>query len=61
MLREMISVTTDTINALEISANTRADFGDRVWETQVGTNELGIRKLRTGSSFPNVLEPPRWA
>ncbi len=33
----------------------------RTWDTRVGTIELAIPKLRTGSYFPSLLEPRRRA
>jgi putative transposase len=39
----------------------RNGYRTRPWDTRVGTLELAIPKLRTGSYFPNWLEPRRRA
>ncbi len=39
----------------------RNGYRHQEWDTQVGTIELAIPKLRTGSSFPNWVEPRRRA
>ena len=39
--------------------NQRNGFRKRDWDTRVGTLELAIPKLRTGSYFPSWLEPRR--
>lgn len=36
-------------------------YRSRPWDTRVGTMELAIPKLRSGSSFPSFLEPRRRA
>ena len=75
LLREMISFAAERLMELEVGAATGAGFGekspsrlaqrngyrDRDWETRVGTVELRIPKLRSGSYFPGFLEPRRMA
>ena len=39
----------------------RNGYRQREWDTRVGTIELAIPKLRTGSYFPSWLEPRRRA
>jgi putative transposase len=39
----------------------RNGYRTRSWDTRVGTIELAIPKLRTGSYFPSLLEPRRRA
>ena len=57
----------------EVSARIGAEYGERspervtqrngyrsrAWDTRVGTTELRIPKLREGSYFPSLVEPPR--
>ena len=75
LLREMIGFTAERLMALEVEGLTGAGHGersadrithrngyrDRFWETQAGTVELKIPKLRKGSYFPGFLEPRRMA
>jgi putative transposase len=37
----------------------RNGYWEREWDTRVGTIELDIPKLRTGTYFPSLLEPRR--
>ena len=37
----------------------RNGYREGEWDTRVGTIELDIPKLRAGSYFPSLLEPPR--
>ena len=37
----------------------RNGYGDRPWDTRVGTLDLRIPKVREGSYFPSLLEPRR--
>jgi len=39
----------------------RNGYRSRPWDTRLGSMELAIPKLRTGSSFPSFLEPRRRA
>lgn len=43
----------------EERTNQRNGFRHRTWDTRVGSIDLAIPKLRTGSYFPNWLEPRR--
>ena len=43
----------------EERSNTRNGYRERVLETRMGTAELRIPKLRTGSYLPSFLEPRR--
>jgi putative transposase len=42
-------------------ANSRNGYRERVWETRAGTVDLKLPKLRSGSYFPDFLEPRRTA
>ena len=37
----------------------RNGYRERAWDTRVGSIELAIPKLRSGSYFPSFLEPRR--
>jgi putative transposase len=41
--------------------NSRNGYRERTWDTRVGSLDLKIPKLRTGSYFPGFLEPRRTA
>jgi putative transposase len=41
--------------------NSRNGYRERTWETRAGTIELKVPKLRSGSYFPEFLEPRRTA
>jgi len=72
-LREALQALVEGIMDAEVSAQIRAQHGernpDRVthrngyrsrdWDTRVGTMELRIPKIREGSYFPSLLEPRR--
>ncbi len=74
-LREVVRWTVQELMEAEVSAQIGAEryerTGDRTtqrngyrpreWDTRVGTIELAIPKLRTGSYFPSWLEPRRRA
>ena len=69
LLREMLSYVANRMMDMEVESLTGAAHGersptrtnhrngyrDRTWETRVGTVELEIPKLRTGSYFPEWL------
>jgi putative transposase len=45
----------------ETRENWRDGYRDRVWHTRTGTVPLQIPKLRSGSCFPEFLEPRRFS
>jgi transposase-like protein len=73
LLREMVQSVAEALTSAEADAicdaaygerspgrlNTRNGYRDREWDTRVGTIELGIPKLRSGSYFPDWLLVPR--
>ncbi len=72
-LRDMVRWTVQELMEAEVSAQIGAEryertgerasyrngYRPREWDTRVGTLELAIPKLRTGSYFPSWLEPRR--
>ena len=74
-LREVVRWTVQELMEAEVSAQSGAEryertgerttqrngYRPREWDTRVGTIELAIPKLRTGSYFPSWLEPRRRA
>ena len=74
-LREVVRWTVQELMDAEVSAQIGAEryqraaerttqrngYRQREWDTRVGTIELAIPKLRTGSYFPSWLEPRRRA
>ena len=72
-LREALRVLVEGIMDAEVSGRIGAGYGERspervtqrngyrsrAWDTDVGTMELHIPKLREGSYFPSLLEPRR--
>jgi putative transposase len=74
-LREVVHRLVQELMAAEVSAQIGADryerseertaqrngYRRRPWDTRLGTLELSIPKLRTGSYFPSWLEPRRRA
>jgi putative transposase len=75
LLREMIQFVAQRLMDLDVEtlcgaaygersaerANSRNGYRERVWETRAGAIDLKLPKLRTGSYFPNFLEPRRTA
>jgi len=76
LLREMIGFAAERLMALEVESLTdvghgerntdqrlvhRNGYRERDWETQAGTVELRIPRLRKGSYLPGFLEPRRMA
>ncbi len=73
LLREMVRSFAERLMSAEASAVCHAGYGERTperkgarngyrtrpWDTRVGTIEVAIPKLRTGSYFPNWLVEPR--
>ena len=73
VLREAVRVMLREVMEAEVSAAAGADwyqrsdereayrngYRQREWDTRVGTVELAIPRLRTGSYFPSFLEPRR--
>ncbi len=73
LLRDMVQSVAEALMSAEADAicgaaygerspgrlNTRNGYRDREWDTRVGTIELGIPKLRSGSYFPDWLLVPR--
>jgi len=75
-LREGVRVLAQALMDAEVSLQAGAGHGERAperraahrngyrardWDTRVGTVELQIPKLRSGSYFPSILEPRRRA
>ena len=73
LLREMVSSFAEALMGAEADAlcgagyrerspervNIRNGYRDRTWDTRVGTIELQIPKLRSGTYFPDWLLTPR--
>lgn len=73
LLREMVRTFAEALMEAEASALCNAGYGERTpdrtnarngyrprrWDTRVGTMEVAIPKLRTGSYFPDWLLEPR--
>src|SRR5438034_11026876 len=73
VLREAVRVMLREVMEAEVSAMAGADryarcdervaqrngYRERGWDTRVGTVEISIPRLRTGSYFPSFLEPRR--
>jgi putative transposase len=74
-LREGVRTLAQALMEVEVSAQIGAERGERSpqrvtqrngyrvrdWDTRVGTVELQVPKLRSGSYFPSLLEPRRRA
>ena len=75
-LREGVRLLAQALMELEVTGKIGAEHGERAperrvaqrngyrsreWDTRVGTVELAIPRLRTGSYFPSILEPRRRA
>jgi putative transposase len=75
-LREGVRVLAQALMETEVSAQIGAEHGERApqqrtsqrngyrerdWDTRVGTIELAIPKLRTGSYYPSILDARRRA
>jgi transposase-like protein len=73
VLREAVALVVREVMEAEVAAQVGADryersetrqayrngYRQRPWDTRVGTLELAIPKLRSGSFFPSFLEPRR--
>lgn len=73
LLREMVATFAELLMSADADAACNASFGERsaertnkrngyrerTWDTRVGTVELAIPKLRSGSYFPSWLLEPR--
>jgi len=73
LLREMVRAFAERLMAAEVDVLCNAGWGEvspertnsrnglrpRRWDTRVGSIELGVPKLRTGSYFPDWLLEPR--
>jgi len=73
LLREMVRTFAEALMGAEVEAicgagygevsqervNRRNGYRDREWDTRVGTIDLAIPKLRSGSYFPSWLLEPR--
>jgi putative transposase len=74
-LREGVRLLAETLRELEVREQVGAEryertpgrktyrtgYRERAWDTRVGTIPLRIPTLRTGSSFPSLLQPRRRA
>jgi putative transposase len=75
-LREGVRTLAQALMEVEVAAQVGAERGERApdrrvthrngyrprdWDTRVGTVELAVPKLRSGSYFPSLLEPRRRA
>ena len=75
VVRELLAHVAERLMEFEIEQRTGAEYGertsersnsrngyrDRLWETRVGSVDLRIPKLRSGSYLPAFLEPRRTA
>lgn len=71
-LRDGVRVLTQALMELEITQHIGAErhertagrtgqrngYRERTWDTRVGTIELKVPRVRDGSFFPSLLEPP---
>ena len=74
-LRESVRVLAQALMEAEVSAQIGAEHGERTpqrtthrngyrprdWDTRVGTIELAVPRVRSGSFLPSILEPRRRA
>ena len=74
-LREGVRVLAQALMEAEVSAQIGAEHGERTpqrtthrngyrprdWDTRVGTIELAVPRVRSGSFLPSILEPRRRA